>query len=109
MGSNSVSEILAPSQSLNVRLAVAIVAILVVLIYAFRPVYSSASTKERIDDLGGLSIIHAWNFFLRQYDFIHAQFKKNGNKTFRFHILKVRLLIDQFIDFLTSQNSISTG
>jgi len=91
MGSNSVSEILAPSQLLNFPLAVSIVAILVVLIYAFPATYSSASTKERIGDLGGLSIIHAWNFFSRQYDFIQTQLKKNGNKMFSFNILNVRL------------------
>ena len=90
MGSNSVFETLALSQLLNVPIAVAIVAILVVLIHAFPSVHSSASTREGINDLGGLSIIHAWNFLSHQYDFIHAQFKKNGNRMLRFEILKVR-------------------
>ena len=108
MGSNSVSEILAPSQLLNFALAVSIV-VLVVLIYAFPATYSSASTKERIGDLGGLSIIHAWNFFSRQYDFIQTQLKKNGNKMFSFNILNVRLFTNRFIDISTSPNSLSTG
>ena len=109
MGSDSVPEVLAPSQSLNFPLAVAIVLILVGLIYSFSAAYSRASTKAYIEDLGGLSIIHAWNFFSRQYDFIQTQLKKNGNKIFSFNILNVRLFTNQFIDFLTSPNSLSTG
>lgn len=94
MGFNAILKILAPLQLLGIALASAIGATLVVLFCAFSSFHSSASTKERIDDLKGLSIIHAWKFFSRQYDFIQAQFKKNGNKMFRFNILKVRLLIN---------------
>jgi len=90
MGSNSAFETLTLSHLLNVPIAVAIIAILVVLIYAFPSVHLNASTRETINDLGGLSIIHAWNFFSHQYDFIQAQFKKNGNRMFRFKVLKVR-------------------
>ena len=87
MGSNALSEFFALS---NVPLAVAIVAIIFALIYAaFPSVYPTASTNQCIDDLRGLSIIHAWNFFSGQYDFIQAQFSKNGNRMFQFKILKV--------------------
>jgi len=96
MGSNALSETFEP---LNVPLVVTIVSILFALIYSFLSVYPIASTNERIDDLGGLSIIHAWNFFSGQYDFIQAQFRKNGNKMFRFNILKVRPFINHpFLD-----------
>lgn len=92
MDSNYLLGILATSQLLNSPLAFAVISTLVVLIVAFPFAYSSTPT-QRIDVLGGLSIIHAWNFFSHQYDFIHARFKKNDNKMFRFNILKHRMTV----------------
>ncbi|KIM37016.1 hypothetical protein M413DRAFT_423833 [Hebeloma cylindrosporum] len=81
-----------PSQLLNSLLAFSFILTLFVLIFPFPIAYSSTPTQG-IDDLGGLSIIHAWNFFSHQYDFIHARFKENGNKMFRFNILKHRMTV----------------
>lgn len=43
-----------------------------------------------IHTLGGLSILTAWPFFSKRYDFLRANFQKTGQDLFKFHILQVR-------------------
>lgn len=45
--------------------------------------------KDAIRELGGLSVMTAWPFFSKRYDFLVSNFKKTGEKLFQFRVLQV--------------------
>ena len=48
--------------------------------------------KSQIPALGGLSIVNAWNFFVRRSDFLLSNFKKMGQPIFSFKVLQVSIV-----------------
>ncbi|KAF8069216.1 cytochrome P450 [Lyophyllum atratum] len=58
--------------------------------FAVAALHHSTRSKEDID-LGGLSILTAWPFFKRRYDFMLSNFKA-GRKKFRFNVLQHRVI-----------------
>jgi len=51
--------------------------------------FYGGKSSDKVNDLGGIPIISAWQFFTRRYDFIRQQFRKSGRKHFRFKVLQV--------------------
>ncbi|KAG6863637.1 hypothetical protein C0991_004519 [Blastosporella zonata] len=41
-----------------------------------------------VQELHGLTIYHTWLFFKQRYDFLWYNFRRNGHKMFRFHVLQ---------------------
>ena len=58
---------------------------LLVTLYLYR--YLTPKEKGAIRQLGGLSILSAWAFFTKRYDFIWANFGRDLH--FRFNVLHV--------------------
>ena len=60
--------------------------VLCALAYAY---LFSGNNKNKIPELGGLSIVNAWSFFNRRYDFLRSNFDKTGHELFSFKVLQV--------------------
>lgn len=50
---------------------------------------ASKRSQGKIHDLGGISIMTAWTFFTKRYDFLRHNFKTKGFQMFQFHVLQV--------------------
>ncbi|RDB27059.1 putative lanosterol 14-alpha demethylase [Hypsizygus marmoreus] len=50
------------------------------------------SSKNNIYELGGFSILTAWPFFTKRYDFLRDNFRKSGQRMFRFRVLQHRIV-----------------
>lgn len=48
--------------------------------------------QGKIRDLGGISIVTAWTFFTKRYDFLRHNFKTKGYKMFQFYVLQVSVI-----------------
>ncbi|KAF8156012.1 cytochrome P450 [Crassisporium funariophilum] len=69
-----------------------VTAILVALSIAFlSTLISGGRSNDKVYDLGGVSIITAWTFFTKRYDFLRGHFKATGEKIFRFRVLQHRV------------------
>jgi sterol 14-demethylase len=51
--------------------------------------FPSQSEARKIHQLGGISIINAWTFFTKRYDFLRSNFNKTGHALFSFKVLQV--------------------
>ena len=53
--------------------------------------YASLFTENRakIPALRGYSIVHAWAFFNKRYDFMRSNFERTGHSLFSFRVLQV--------------------
>ncbi|RDB26871.1 Lanosterol 14-alpha demethylase [Hypsizygus marmoreus] len=49
-------------------------------------------SESDIYELGGFSILTAWPFFTKRYDFLRDNFRKTGQRMFRFHVLQHRIV-----------------
>ena len=71
----------------------------------YSAVFASFPRDTDIHELGGLSIITAWQFFFRRSDFFQSNFSKTGLNLFSFKFLHVRrrieflMLFDTFVAF----------
>lgn len=54
---------------------------------------SAFNSKSKIPVLGGLSIVNAWNFFVRRSDFLQSNLKRMGQPMFSFKVLQVSLMV----------------
>jgi hypothetical protein len=61
---------------------------LALLTYAYLP--PLFQDKKSIRHLGGFSLLTAWPFFSKRYDFLKSGFKKTGEQFFQFNVLHVR-------------------
>ena len=96
----------APSQwNMNSPPIPAIVASLaVVLMSAF---FFRSTKGNKIHDLGGISVLTAWDFFNKRFDFLQGHLKKSGGMMFRFRVLQVSSKLLHPSQLLTiSQHSI---
>lgn len=102
MSSNATAAFAAWQQQDNFALkAVATGAAVSVLSSILYSLLQGPSRKGGIPDLGGVSILTAWPFFSRRFDFLRANFKKIGEPFFRFKVLQV---IADHLLFLTLLN-----
>jgi sterol 14-demethylase len=62
---------------------------LLLVLYASYAYFFSGNNTNKIPELGGLSIVNAWSFFNRRYDFLRSNFDKIGHELFSFKILQV--------------------
>jgi hypothetical protein len=78
---------------IDVALPAAVTGLLFVLgtLYA-HSVYSSNNTSK-VYQLGGFSIVNAWTFFNKRYDFLRSNFDKTGHELFSFKVLHVSLCL----------------
>ncbi|KIM79953.1 hypothetical protein PILCRDRAFT_822816 [Piloderma croceum F 1598] len=76
----------------NVALPAPVTGLLLVLgtLYA-RSVYSGNDTSK-IYQLGGFSIVNAWTFFNKRYDFLRSNFDKTGHELFAFKVLHYQVV-----------------
>lgn len=44
---------------------------------------------EQIRELGGFSILTAWPFFKKRYDFLTTNFQRTGQRMFQFYVMQV--------------------
>ena len=49
----------------------------------------SGKDTNKIHQLGGVSIVNAWTFFNKRYDFLRSNFDKTGHEPFAFKVLHV--------------------
>jgi hypothetical protein len=71
-------------------LAVAGFSLLLVLSTSYGCFFASVS-DAKIHQLGGFSIINAWTFFIKRYDFLRTNFDKTGHNLFSFRVVQVSL------------------
>jgi sterol 14-demethylase len=78
----------------DVAFPAAVTGLLLVLgtLYA-RTVYSSNDDTSKVYQLGGFSIVNAWTFFNKRYDFLRSNFDKTGHELFAFKVLHVSLCL----------------
>ena len=62
----------------------------------------SSSSKD-VYELRGLSLVHAWGFFYRRFDFIQEKFKESGGKPFQFKVLQVNVYIMRKLETVSNQ------
>jgi hypothetical protein len=72
-----------------VGLCVTAFSLLLILGTSYTHFYLSTVDKNDIPELGGFSIINAWTFFDKRYDFLRSNFDKTGEKLFSFRVLQV--------------------
>ena len=71
--------------------ALSLAAALFVAVALCPAIFSSDISKDsEIYELGYLSILTAWPFFRRRYDFLKSNFAKTGLNMFSFKVLHVR-------------------
>ncbi|KAF8069204.1 cytochrome P450 [Lyophyllum atratum] len=58
-----------------------------ILVAVAYPALFSSQKSTDIQELGGLSILTAWPFFSKRFDFLRENFKKTGQNLFSFKIL----------------------
>ena len=59
----------------------------------YSTLFPSPPKDTTIQPLGGLSILTAWQFFTRRYDFLKSNFSKTGQNLFSFKVLHVCPLV----------------
>jgi len=57
--------------------------------YAY--IFVSGDDATKMHQLGGFSIINAWTFFNKRYEFLWSNFNKTGQDLFSFKVLQVSL------------------
>ena len=57
--------------------------------YAY-PIFFANDTKK-IHQLGGFSIVNAWSFFSKRYDFLRSNREKTGHALFSFKVFQVSI------------------
>lgn len=62
---------------------------LLLVLYTSYAYLFSGNNTNKIPELGGLSIVNAWSFFNRRYDFLRSNFDKTGHELFSFKFLQV--------------------
>jgi hypothetical protein len=69
------------------------------LILSTSYVYSaySGNDPKKVHRIGGLSIINAWAFFNKRYDFLRTNFDKTGLHLFSFKVLQVGFIPVQLL------------
>jgi hypothetical protein len=55
--------------------------------------YFSASGSNKIHRLGGFSIVNAWTFFNKRYDFLRLNRDKTGHDLFSFKLFQVSIIL----------------
>ena len=55
----------------------------------YSTLFPTSPKETTIQPLGGLSIVTAWQFFNRRFDFIKANFSQTGQNLFSFKVLHV--------------------
>ena len=97
----------APSQwSVDTPILAIVSGIAVIFMSAF---LLRSRTSDKIYDLGGISVLTAWNFFKKRFDFIRGNFKKSGGKMFRFWVLQASGKASHPSRWLICPNHHSTG
>jgi sterol 14-demethylase len=61
--------------------------LLCTLLYAY--FFSSGNDANKIRALRGFSVVNAWMFFNKRYDFLRSNFDKTGHDLFSFKVLHV--------------------
>jgi hypothetical protein len=56
-------------------------------LYIYR--FPNGNNAKKIHQLGGFSIVNAWTFFNKRYDFLRSNFDKTGHNLFSFNVLQV--------------------
>ena len=64
------------------------------------------SDKDKIHDLDGISVLTAWNFFKKPFNFFQGHFKETGGEMFRSRVLQVSSKLLPPSQLLTSHRSI---
>ena len=62
----------------------------------YSALFPPAPNDTAIKPLGGFSIVTAWKFFDRRFDFLRANFSKTGQNLFSFKVLHVRPHIEYY-------------
>ncbi|KAF4611869.1 hypothetical protein D9613_003960 [Agrocybe pediades] len=62
------------------------------LAYTLSSYNTNSKSADRVYELPGSSLIHAWFFFYRRFDFIQKKFKESGGRPFRFKVLQHRII-----------------
>jgi hypothetical protein len=57
----------------------------------------SDSKANKIHELRGFSILNAWAFFNKRYDFLRSNFDKTGHDLFSFKVLQVSLCLCSYV------------
>jgi hypothetical protein len=77
----------------------AISSLLLVIGTSYAYFYSSNDAKK-IHRLKGFSVINAWTFFNKRYDFLRSNFDKTGQDLFSFKVLQVGSCLRSLFDFV---------
>ena len=67
----------------------AISSFLLVAVSSYAYFFSSGKNPNKIHQLGSISVINAWAFFNKRYDFLRSNFDKTGHDLFSFKVLQV--------------------
>lgn len=73
----------------NVSLAAAVTAATFLVLST--SLFKRPSKDPKIHYISGFSIVHAWRFFTKRFDFLSGNFKKTGKNFFEFYVLQVRV------------------
>jgi hypothetical protein len=68
---------------------VVLAAVLLGLVTSVAYISVSGDDATKMHQLGGISIINAWTFFNRRYEFLWSNFNKIGQDLFSFKVLQV--------------------
>jgi sterol 14-demethylase len=70
---------------------VVLAAVLLGLATSYAYTFVSGEDATKMHQLGGFSIINAWTFFNKRYEFLWSNFNKTGQDLFSFKVLQVSL------------------